>query len=346
MSSARGLGLTTVSLAFLELLPLSTAQAFPPYRSTDADTADPYTLELRVGLVKLEYEDDETEVLAPLLRANFGLPNKFELISEFEYLPEDGEFGDGAAGFKWVPLFGSTWSFGIETLTLLPVRLGDDGLGVESQLLATFWRDRFRVHLNAGGSHDGRITPAEDAWRASVLAEFPREGYRPSVELFAKHVENKSTDVRAGVGIIYDVGSFDIRTALHVWAGCCLGHAQAVEHLTWLQPTVDVDGLLGHICEHCIGSTESHNRCLAEEYAFLDVHIAPTHPCNHCDQWSKPQRQIHRQGLDCPGQRGFRVRDRVIRKGYFLVCVVSIFTLRILGIAHDAWKYLANDQPD
>ena len=202
-------------LAVLLMLALPAA-AFPPYRSTDADTADPYTLELRLGLVKADRENGETEVAAPLLRANFGLANKFELISEFEYLPEDGEFGDGAAGFKWVPLFNSTWSFGIETLALLPVRPGDDGLGVESQLLATFWSPRVRVHANAGGFHDARVSPAEDGWRASLLAEFPREGYRPGLELFAKEVENESTDVRAGVGIIYDIGSFDIRTALHV----------------------------------------------------------------------------------------------------------------------------------
>jgi hypothetical protein len=169
-----------------------------------------------VGLVKADREDGETEVTAPLLRANFGLPNKIELISEFEYLPEGGEFGDGAAGIKWIPLFGNEFSFGVETLILLPVRPGDDGLGVEAQLLATFWRERFRLHVNAGGFHDARVSPSEDGWRASLLAEFPREGYRPGIELFAKEVEDDSTDARAGVGIIYDIGSFDLRAALHV----------------------------------------------------------------------------------------------------------------------------------
>ena len=174
------------------------AYAFLPYRSTDADTAEPYTLELRVGLIKANQKDGDTEVAAPLLRANFGLPNKFELISEFEYLPEDGKFGDGAAGFKWVPLFGSTWSFGIETLALLPVRPGDDGVGVEAQLLSTFWSERFRLHINAGGFHDARVSLSEDGWRASLLAEFPCDGYRPGIELFAKKVEDNSTDARAG----------------------------------------------------------------------------------------------------------------------------------------------------
>lgn len=191
------------------------AVAFPPYRSTDADTADPYTFELRVGLVKVEHDRDQTEILTPLLRANLGLPNKIELITEFEYLPQEGELGDGAAGVKWVPVFGDTWSFGMETLALLPVRSGDDGVGVESQLLGTYWGENVRLHVNAGGFHDARISPAEDGWRASLLAEFPRDGYRPGVELFAKQVDNEPTDVRAGVGLIYDVGPFGIRTGLH-----------------------------------------------------------------------------------------------------------------------------------
>ena len=190
--------------------------AFPPYRSTDADTADPDTLELRVGLVKLEHEKSETEVITPSLRANFGLQNKVELISEFEYLPEEGAFGDAAAGIKWIPLFGNTLSFGTETLALLPVRPGDSGVGVESQLLATYWSDEVRLHINAGGFHDPRVSPSEDGWRASLLAEFPREGYRPGVELFAKEIEGQPVDVRAGVGLIYDMGSYALRTGLHV----------------------------------------------------------------------------------------------------------------------------------
>ncbi len=216
MGSKGNLGYILLLILLLQAGLTTPASAFPPYRSTDADTADPDTLELRVGLVKLEREKSETEVITPSLRANFGLRNKVELISEFEYLPEEGAFGDGAAGFKWVPLFGSTLSMGIETLALLPVRPGDSGVGVESQLLATYWSDEFRLHINAGGFHDPRVSPSEDGWRASLLAEFPREGYRPGVELFAKEIESQPVDVRAGVGLIYDVGSYALRTGLHV----------------------------------------------------------------------------------------------------------------------------------
>ncbi len=192
----------------------SAAWPFPPYRSTDADTADPYTLELRLGLVKVERKSGKTEIVTPLIRANLGLPNKFEFISEFEYVPEKGELGDGALGIKWVPIF-DTVSIGVEALALLPVRPGDDGAGVEAQLLGTYWAEAFRVHVNAGGFHDPRGTAAENGWRASMLVEFPRDGFRPGVELFAKEVSGEATDVRLGAGVLHDVGLFEIRTGLH-----------------------------------------------------------------------------------------------------------------------------------
>jgi len=215
METGKSFGLSLLLLMMTQIIYVPGAWAFPPYRTTDADTADPYTLELRVGLIKVERERSEIESITPLLRTNFGLPNKIELISEFEYLPEEGEFGDGAVGIKWVPQFGNSLSFGIETLALLPVRPGDESVGVESQLLVTYWSDDVRIHANAGGFHDGRVSPAKEGWRASVLAEFPREKYRLGVELFAKDTENESTDVRIGVGMIYNLGTIDIRSSLH-----------------------------------------------------------------------------------------------------------------------------------
>ena len=92
-----------VFLVYVQLFCAPRAGAFPPYKTTDADTADPYNLELRLGLVQVEREGGATEYVSPLLRTNFGLPNKVELISEFEYRPEEHEFGDGAFGIKWAP---------------------------------------------------------------------------------------------------------------------------------------------------------------------------------------------------------------------------------------------------
>lgn len=204
-----------VWLAFIQAA--SPADAFPPYKTTDADTADPYNLELRLGLLQATRGGGDTEYASPLLRANFGLPHKFELISEFEYLPEEGEFGEGAVGFKWAPLQG-TPSFGIETLALLPVRDGDSGVGVESQFVAT-WHPpgaRLRLHVNAGGFHDPRGSDTDNGWRASALTELMGyRSFRPGIELFAKRVSGEDADVRLGVGVIKRVGRFEIRSAVH-----------------------------------------------------------------------------------------------------------------------------------
>ena len=211
-------GCTAVLLiAFAVSLFAPCALAFPPYKTTDADTADPRTLELRLGLVQLEREAEATEYTGPLLRANLGLPNKVELISEFEYRLGDNEFGDGAAGLKWAPIQGQV-SYGIETLALLPVRPGDRGVGLESQLLATWRRsdEAVRVHFNAGGFHDPRGNQTINGWRASALAEFSVASYRPGIELFVRRKDGQDIDLRLGAGVIKSAGRFEFRSAAHV----------------------------------------------------------------------------------------------------------------------------------
>ena len=191
------------------------SSAFPPYRSTDADTAEIGTLELRLGLLRVEREDGDGAYASPLLRANLGLSEDVEIISEFEYRADERRVGDGAVGFKWVPLR-STWSVGVETLALLPVSSRHDGAGVESQLLVTYDADPFQLHLNAGGFYDARPSDNERGWRASVLAELDWGRFRPGIELFAKEVHGEHTIVQAGPGILVDVGPFDVRSAVHL----------------------------------------------------------------------------------------------------------------------------------
>lgn len=196
-------------------LPAS-AYAFPPYRSTDAGTADPHEVELRLGLGEIERDSGRTELLSPLLQANLGLPNGFELISELEYSPRDESLKDGALGAKWATPVSDTLSIGVETLALAPVSRSTSGLGVESALLATIRKERYELHLNAGGFHDPRAGPAESGWRASALVEIPRRDHRVGLELFATDSNRGRTDVRAGAGLIYDLGRFDVRTGVHV----------------------------------------------------------------------------------------------------------------------------------
>ena len=208
-------GLATAILACAVCAIASSVWAFPPYRSTDADTADPGALEVRLGLVRIAREDQDNTYESPLLRINLGLSRAFELVSEFAYLPEEERVADAAVGFKWVPIRRS-FSVGVETLALLPVSSDDDGVGVESQLLATFGKNPLRLHLNAGGFYDARSADIESGWRASSLAEYDWGRFRPGLEIFAKQVRSEPVRVEAGPGIIIQVGAIDLRTALHL----------------------------------------------------------------------------------------------------------------------------------
>ncbi len=189
-------------------------RAFPPYRSTDADTAAPRTLEARLGALRVENERGGNAYSSPLLRLNFGLPAPVELISEFEYRADEGRTAEAAVGFKWVPIRRGV-SVGVETLTLLPVSSRHRGAGVESQILATWAIERARLHVNGGGFYDGRPEDTESGWRASALAEFPHGRIRPGLEIFAKRTASEAEQVLVGSGVIVDIGRFDVRVGVH-----------------------------------------------------------------------------------------------------------------------------------
>jgi hypothetical protein len=162
----------------------SPAIAFPPYRSTDADTAALGVLETRLGLVRLQQDGSDDRYSAPLLRLNLGVSPAAELILESEYDLEEDRLGDGAVGAKLVARR-ETLSYGLETLALLPVNSTHSGLGAEAQLLATWRNEPLRIHANAGGFYDPRTSDIERGWRASMLAEVEQDYGRPGLELFA-----------------------------------------------------------------------------------------------------------------------------------------------------------------
>src|SRR5688572_10658605 len=143
------------------------ASAFPPYRTADANPATPYELGVRLGLGRLQRNEGQSDVTAPLLRASLGLPDGFEIISQLEYSPRSNRLADGAVGGKWAVNVTDTLSLGVETFGLLPVRPSTRGVGVESLLAATLRTDAYRLHLNAGGFHDPRAGPAASGWRGS-----------------------------------------------------------------------------------------------------------------------------------------------------------------------------------
>ena len=207
--------LTVAVLAVLGPFGSILAYGFPPYRSTDAETADPWTLEGRLGLLRIERKAQQHAYASPLLRVNCGLPGNLELVSEFEYRPDEGRVADAAVGLKWIPLMRSL-SIGTETLVLLPVSQKNTGAGVESSLLATLRVDALRVHVNAGGFYDARPEVSESGWKSGGIVEVRLGRLRPGVEVFAKQVRTHAVQVLAGPGIIFDVGPFDLRAGLEV----------------------------------------------------------------------------------------------------------------------------------
>jgi hypothetical protein len=191
------------------------ANAFPPYRTTDAETAGARTLEVRIAALKVQRRDSESTRSAPLSRVNFGVGDHSEVISELEYAIDDHRFADGALGFKWASLADGR-GIGVETLVLVPVSSEQSGAGLESQFLRTWQQEPWRLHVNAGGFYDPRSGETERGWRGSVLAEFPRERVRPGVELFVKDAQGADARVQGGFGAIVSLERFEVRTGLHV----------------------------------------------------------------------------------------------------------------------------------
>lgn len=212
---ASGLNQFLISISFLCMFLFSrNVFCFPPYFLTDADTADPWTLEARLGLLKLGHKGDETAYSSPLVRFNFGFPHKLELLSEFEFRADQGRVGEAAIGFKWIPLVRAL-QVGLETLMLLPVSRSG-GLGVETSLLTTVQLLPVVLHVNAGGFYDARPAVSESGWKGGMITEVRLGPFRPGAELFLKQKQSEPLQVFIGPGIIVDVGPFDLRTGLHL----------------------------------------------------------------------------------------------------------------------------------
>lgn len=187
----------------------SAAYAFPPYKLTDADTADPWTLEARVGIVQYTVDRNEGAYSSPLLRLNLGLPAHTELLAEAEYSHETDRIEEAALGAKWIPWSGNP-SAGFEALFLLP-RSGEDRFGTEAALLMTLRGDPLLMHGNLGGFEDRRSGVPQSGWKGGVLVEWLRPEWRPGVELFAKQLESEPEQVSAGLGAIVPFDSIDFR---------------------------------------------------------------------------------------------------------------------------------------
>ena len=240
MSRPRIAAVSAVGALLVITLP-GAAHAFPPYRSTDAETAGADVVELRLGLLRIQRSDGESNRLTPLSRLNIGMGDHYEIINELEYSPDDHRLDEGALGFKWANLDG-TLGFGVETLALLPVQSDQGGAGIESQFLTTLKHDEWRLHFNAGAFYDPRGDDTVRGWRGSVLAEFPRERWRPGIELFTRRAHGGETRSQLGFGAITQLERIEIRTGIHVGLSDAAPDVEGSLWLSWSWDRGNGDG--------------------------------------------------------------------------------------------------------
>lgn len=185
---------------------------------------------MRLGLVRAQQEAGENRYTSPLLRMSLGIAERAELVVGSEYDRDEGQVSDAAIGLKLVGREAAV-RWGVETIALLPVDSSHSGVGLESQLLATWNPARMRLHLNAGAIYDPRPGEIERAWQASLLAEIERGAGRAGVELFARRFRHQSTEVQLGVGWIVPAGPLQVRMGLH---GGLTGRAPDLTASLWL----------------------------------------------------------------------------------------------------------------
>jgi hypothetical protein len=150
-------------LAFVLLLPASTAWGYRPFVSTDAAVADPKELEIELGYFNLERSRGKSTFIVPKVILNYGLIRDLEVVGEFEVAKpsrEGVQFVDPGLFLKAVlkeGIFQEQDGIGIavEVGPLLPStvqgeqRLGFEGIGILSGRLLPF-----TYHLNVGGGVD------------------------------------------------------------------------------------------------------------------------------------------------------------------------------------------------
>lgn len=252
----------------------SPLRAFPPYETTDAETAGVSAVEFRLGLLQIEKTGSDSERLTPLSNLNFGLGPHFEISSEFEYAIDDRDLADGAVGFKWARLEEGR-GIGVETLVLLPVRSELSGAGVQSQLLRTWQQEGSHVHLNVGAFYDPRETVTDHGWRVSALVEFPRDRVKPGVELVVRDSDTTDKTAQIGVGVIASLPRVEIRTGLHVGLNEGAPDLEGSLWLSWKWPKAYMDSVrtLSKVGQPTADVLGTEKRTLAELVAARDAFL-------------------------------------------------------------------------
>ena len=203
---------TGAATACCLMLSASSAWAYRPYDSTDADVADEDELEIELGWRDAEFEPDQERAIAAVF--NFGIGHERELVLEGQWdrfeSPSAGthsSVNDVALLLKQVHRRGSLQgelglSVASECGVLVPTEGEDSGLGGECALIASHSSSMLSFHANVALAFEtdhrwanslGLIVEGPGSWRV-----------RPGLELLREHAEGEDTEVSMLVGGVWN----------------------------------------------------------------------------------------------------------------------------------------------
>lgn len=220
----------------ISVVKVSPVLALRPFVTTDADVADPYEVELELGLfgftVETEPGPDEVRIQSPAFRFNLGLPNlgftgDWEIVLEsvHEFIDkeqEDEDFDSDINQFKATGGFfknvwyrGEGWipNFATEVGLLMPTERGAErarGADFEGLTIFTWFFPRLTWHMTLGGAtfHTGKEEPGETrgALIYGTILDAPIPGHEKFhlvSEYSMEKVEEKEIEHQLLGGMVY-----------------------------------------------------------------------------------------------------------------------------------------------
>lgn len=179
--------LTVAVLPALLAWPQS-SYAYRPFDSTDAAVADKGVWEFEFGPLEYEHGDQGASLIAPALRANYGVAENWEVVLEGQvdnFTHGGSQLSEAQLDAKTVLREGSLQekggpSLGSEFSILLPGIGTQDGAGFEwTGILSQRW-DWGTIHLNisgllsrqqTAGMFGGLVLEGPDSWSVRPVAE-------------------------------------------------------------------------------------------------------------------------------------------------------------------------------
>ncbi len=217
----------------LVLLP-RTVHAYRPFDGTDAAVAERGEIELELGTAYLREPAGTRYLVAPAAVFNYGFARDLEAVVDVQAIAGLDEVAgeqrlrlvDNDVMIKWLAHHGALQggvgpSIAIETGPLLPEIGGEVGLGFEINLIASYARPAFALHVNEAAALT--LEHATELFTSVILEGPGRLAVRPVGEATLTY-EDGTTTLTGLAGAIWQASG-----ALAIDAGVQLSRSEA-EH--------------------------------------------------------------------------------------------------------------------